>query len=125
MKIDTKPLEIKKKTVEATGSWGEVDQADELMITLYSIDTASDMVEGLKAERKLMKDAMAFFENVLGLDDKQAKHVFDTVPSSTMNIYISYVCGLIKGAPYQEFAEFNKQVHEENTDSKKESTPEK
>lgn len=125
MKIDTKPLGISKNSVEAVGSWGEQDQADELMITLYSIDAAGDdMVKSLKAERETIKQAMTFFTNVLHLSKDQAKRVFDNVPGETMNLYISYVCGLIKGAPYQSFEKFKASLKGANeTDPKDE--PEK
>ena len=72
MKIDTKPLGIGKSSVEAQGSWGQIDQADDLMIALYTIDANSDdIVKGLKAEREMMKKAMEFFKSVLGLNENR------------------------------------------------------
>ena len=51
MKIDTKPLAIGKNSMEIEGSWSQVDQADEIMIAMYSIDANDDMVKSLQAER--------------------------------------------------------------------------
>lgn len=120
MKIDTKPLEIGKGTMDAEGSWGQIDQADELMIALYQIDADSDdLVKSLKAEREMMKKAMDFFKNVFKLSEKQAHKAFNEVNGQTMNLYISYVCGLIKGAPYREFAEFKKDVEEVSDEAPK------
>lgn len=97
MKIDTKPLGISKNLVDVQGSWGQIDQADELMISLYTIDAdGDDMVKSLQAERNMMKKAMEFFKNVLGLSTKQVNKVFEEVNGQTMNLYISYVCGLVK-----------------------------
>lgn len=123
MKVDTKPLGIGKSSVEVAGSWGETDQADELMIALYSVDAAGDdMVKNLQAERDMIKKAMGFFKSVLGLSDKQAKEIRNRVPGQTMNLYISYVCGLIKGAPEQSFTKFKENVQTETkTDPKDES----
>lgn len=111
MKIDTKPLGISKKSVNVLGSWGQVDQADELMIDLYTIDAnADDIVKGLQAERKMMKSAMDFFKNIFGLTSKQVEKIFNEVDSQTMNLYVSYACGMVKGAPYQEFSAFRESV---------------
>ena len=123
MKIDTKPLGIGKNSVDVAGSWGQVDKADELMISLYSIDAdANDLVKGLKDEREMMKKAMTFFKDLFKLDKKQTEKVFNSVDGQTMNLYISYVCGLVKGAPYQEYADFAKSV---NTTDNTESNPKK
>lgn len=114
MKIDTKPLGIRKDSIDVAGSWGQVDKADELMISLYSIDADSDdMVKGLKAERAMMKQAMEFFKDLFGLDKKQVDQVFNHVAGPTMNLYVSYVCGMVKGAPYQTFADFQASVEGE------------
>lgn len=123
MKIDTTPLGIGKKAIEVNGSWGEIDQADELMIALYSIDAAGDdMVASLKAERQMMKQAMEFFKSVFHLDKKQEEHIFNKTDGQTLNLYISYVCGMVKGAPEQSFAEFKKSVQgADETDPKGES----
>ncbi|MBB1099879.1 hypothetical protein H5R88_07145 [Limosilactobacillus sp. WF-MT5-A] len=120
MKIDTTPLGIGKQSIEVNGSWGEIDQADELMISLYSIDAAGDnIVAGLKAERMLMKQAMEFFRNIFHLDKKQTDQIYNKVDSQVMNLYITYVCGLIKGASEQSFAKFKESLKGENeTDPK-------
>lgn len=113
MKIDTKPLGISKNSIDVQGSWGQIDQADDLMISLYTIDANDDdMVKSLQAERDMMKKAMEFFKSVFGLNTKQVHKIFEEVNGQTMNLYVSYVCGLIKGAPYQEFADFQKAVQE-------------
>ena len=120
MKFDTKPLGIGKSSVEAQGSWGQIDQADDLMIALYTIDANSDdIVKGLKAEREMMKKAMEFFKSVLGLNAKQVHKAFNEIDGQVMNLYVSYVCGLIKGAPYQDFSEFQKSVQEAQDESPK------
>ena len=120
MKIDTTPLEIGKKSIDVNGSWGEIDQADELMISLYSVDAAGDdLVAGLKAERAMMKQAMEFFQSIFHLDKKQVSHIFNKVDGQTLNLYVSYVCGMIKGAPEQSFAKFQESVKNEGaTDPK-------
>lgn len=122
MKIDTKPLGIGKNSIDIVGSWGQVDKADELMIDLYGIDaSADDMLKNLKAERTMMSHAMKFFTDLFGLDKKEAETVFNKVPGQTLNLYISYVCGIVKGAPYQEFSDFAKslQTTDKETDPKK------
>lgn len=125
MKIDTKPLGISKNSVDVQGSWGQIDQADELMISLYTIDAdGDDMVKSLQAERDMMKKAMDFFKSVFGLNAKQVHKVFEEVNGQTMNLYVSYVCGLIKGAPYQDFADFQKSVQEASNTAPK-TEPEK
>lgn len=123
MKIDTKPLNIGKNTMNVVGSWGQVDQADELMIALYSIGTDDDMVKNLKAERELIKRATTFFKSLFGLSDKQVQTILNKVEAQTLNLYVSYACGLVKGSPYQSFADFQHSVEEETQDPK-ESTPE-
>lgn len=111
MKIDTKPLGIGKSFIDVSGSWGQIDKADELMIALYTIDdTQDDMLKSLKAEREMMKKAMDFFKDIFKLDTKQTKQIFNKVDGQVMNLYISYACGLIKGAEYQSFADFQKAV---------------
>ncbi|WP_283582925.1 phage tail tube assembly chaperone [Limosilactobacillus difficilis] len=123
MKIDTKPLGIGKNSIEVAGSWGQVDKADELMIALYSIDAdQSDMVKSLKSEREMMKKAMEFFKDIFHLNTKEANVVFNKVDGQTMNLYISYVCGLVKGAAEQSFADFKKSV--ETTSAPKEQPSE-
>lgn len=116
MKIDTTPLGIGKKSIEVNGSWGEIDQADELMISLYSVDAVGDdLVAGLKAERSMMKQAMEFFKSIFRLDKKQIEQIFNTVDGKTLNLYTSYVCGMIKGAPDQSFAKFRESVKNEDS----------
>lgn len=115
MKIDTTPLGIGKKSIEVNGSWGEIDQADELMISLYSVDAAGDdPVAELKAERTLMKQAMAFFKNIFHLDKKQFDQIYNKNDGQVMNLYISYACGMIKGAPEQSFAKFQESIKNED-----------
>lgn len=116
MKIDTTPLGIGRKSIDVNGSWGEIDQADELMISLYSVDAAGeDLVAGLKAERAMMKQAMEFFRSIFHLDKKQVSQIFNKVDGQTLNLYVSYVCGMIKGAPEQPFAKFQESVKNEGT----------
>lgn len=113
MKIDAKPLKIGKKTIEVTGTWAQQDQADDLMITSLETQTQKDMLKTLKANRDFRKKTMAFFKDSLGLSDKEVKQAFEKVPGKTMSLYVSYVCGLIEGTPEESFAEFEKEVSEE------------
>jgi hypothetical protein len=122
MKIDTKPLGIGKNSIDVQGSWAQVDQADELMISLYTIDAdGDDMVKGLKAERQMMKQAMDFFKSIFGLTAKETDKIFNHVNSQVLNLYVTYACGMVKGAPYQSFADFQKSVEGGQTDPKDES----
>lgn len=116
MKIDTTPLGIGKKSIEAIGSWGEADKAEELMISLYSVDAAGDdLVAGLKAKHAMRKQAMEFFQSIFHLDKKQASHIFNKVDGQILNLYVSYVCGMIEGAPEQSFAKFQESIKNEGT----------
>ena len=107
MKIDTKPLAIGKDSIEVDASWSQVDKADEVMIAMYD-----DMVKSLQAEREAMKKSMAFLKDVFGLNARQTDKIYKRVSSQTLNLYISYVCGLIKGGKAESFADFEKEVKE-------------
>lgn len=111
MKIDTKPLSIGKNSINVDASWSQVDQADAVMIAMYTVSAnPDDMVKSLQAEREAMKKAMSFLKNLLGLTAKQSDSVFKHVDANTLNLYISYVCGLIKGAPEESFEKFKKDL---------------
>lgn len=111
MKIDTKPLSIGKNSIDAEGSWSLVDQADDVMIAMYTVSAnPDDMIKSLQAEREAMKKAMAFLKDLLGLTAKQADNIFKHVDANTLNLYISYVCGMIKGAPEESFEKFKKEL---------------
>ena len=110
MKIDTKPLKISKKSVEVTRTWAQQDQADDLMITSLETQSQTDMLKTLKANRAFRKKTMAFFKESLGLSEKEIEQAFAKVPGETMSLYVSYVCGLIEGAPEESFADFEKEV---------------
>lgn len=130
MKIDTKPLGIGKGFVEVIGSWGQQDMADDLMIALYETDAnQNDPIKGLKANKEMRKKAMEFFKSVFALTDEQCQKIMTDVSGNVLNIYISYVCGLIEGGNEQSFKEFNdslKPIEKENEDPKKEQRkPEK
>ena len=112
MKIDTKPLAIGKDSIEVDASWSQVDKADEVMIAMYSIDADEDMGKSLQAEREAMKKSMAFLKDVFGLNARQTDKIYKRVSSQTLNLYISYVCGLIKGGKAESFADFEKEVKE-------------
>lgn len=113
MKIDTKPLSIGKDSVGVEASWARVDEADDIMIALYSVDANADnLVKSLQAEREAMKKSMAFLKNLLGLSTKQTDKIYQHLNAQTLNLYISYVCGLIKGAPDQSFTEFENELKE-------------
>lgn len=125
MKIDVKPLKIGKDVVEAAGTWAQQDQADALMIASLETRTHKDMLESLKADRKFMKEAMEFFKEVLGLSNKQAAQVFKNVKGETLSLYVSYVCGVIKGSTPESFASFEKAVKEETTPKEQSEKSEK
>lgn len=112
MKIDTKPLAIGKSSMEIEGAWSQVDQADEIMIAMYSIDVNDDMVKSLQAERDAMKKSMNFLKDLFGLSTKQVDKIYNHVDSQTLNLYISYVCGLVKGGKAESFVDFEKEVKE-------------
>lgn len=122
MKIDTKPLEIGKDWTEVAGTWSQQDQADELMITSLETQTHKGMLESLKADRKFMKQAMAFFKDLFGLTQKQADQIFTHVKGQTLSLYVTYVCGAIKGADGQSFAEFEKAVKDSNAPKEQSAT---
>ncbi|WP_288490051.1 phage tail tube assembly chaperone [uncultured Limosilactobacillus sp.] len=114
MKIDTKPLSIGKDSVEVEASWARVDEADEIMIALYSVDANADnIVKSLQAEQEAMKKSMEFLKSLLGLSAKQTEKIYQHLSAKTLNLYISYVCGLIKGAPAQSFTKFENEVNEQ------------
>lgn len=111
MKIDTKPLKIGKNSIDVLGSWGQQDQADEVMIKLYEIDAnRDDPLKSLKAERESMKAAMSFFKDIFHLTAKETEKIFNEVPGETMNQYLSYACGLVKGAPERSFHDFEEEL---------------
>ena len=112
MKIDTKPLAIGKDSIEVDATWSQVDKADEVMIAMYSIDADDDMVKSLQAVREAMMKSMAFLKDVFGFNARQTDKIYKRVSSQTLNLYISYVCGLIKGGKAESFADFEKEVKE-------------
>lgn len=98
MKIDTKPLQIGVDSIDVAGTWSQVDKADELMIASYEIsDKQNDMLKALKAEREFLKNAMDFFKELFKLKPKQIEHIYKQVPGDTLNLYVSYVCGCVRG----------------------------
>lgn len=98
--------------MEIEGSWLQVDQADEIMIAMYSIDANDDMVKSLQAERDAMKKSMNFLKDLFGLSTKQVDKIYNHVDSQTLNLYMSYVCGLVKGGKAESFADFEREVEE-------------
>lgn len=119
MKIDTKPLQIGVDSIDVAGTWSQVDKADELMIASYEIsDKQNDMLKALKAEREFLKNAMDFFKELFKLKPKQIEHIYKQVPGDTLNLYVSYVCGCVKGAT-GSFADFEKDVKKEQESAPK------
>lgn len=126
MKIDTKPLQIGVDAIDVAGTWGQVDQADEIMIASYEIGSKQDdMLAALKAERAFLKKSMDFFKDLFKLNKKQIDHIYKEVPAETLNLYVSYVCGCVKGST-GSFAEFEKEVKEQQETAPKQqsATPE-
>lgn len=113
MKIDTKPLNIGKETIEVDGTWSQQDKADELMIASLETQTNKGMIEALKANRKFRQKAMEFFKDILKLTDKEVAKIYENISSSVLNLYVSYACGIVEGAQNGSFAEFEKAVKEE------------
>ena len=75
-------------------------------------------IKALKAEREFLKNAMDFFKELFKLKPKQIEHIYKQVPGDTLNLYVSYVCGCVKGAT-GSFADFEKDVKKEQESAPK------
>lgn len=122
MKIDTKPLQIGTDSIDVAGTWGQVDQADELMIASYETGSKQDdILSALKAERTFIKKSMEFFKDLFKLNKKQIEHIYQKVPAETLSLYVTYVCGCVKGST-GSFAEFEKEVKEQQETAPKQQS---
>lgn len=114
MKIDVRPLKIGKKWIEVAGTWGQQDMADDIMIASLQPQTHEKMLDAVKAEREFRKKAMGFLKNILQLSDKQVAQIRSNIPGEKLNLYLSYACGVVKGAEETSFEDFEKEVVKNN-----------
>lgn len=117
VKINTKQIGL-GKPINIHATVGAVDKADEMMITLLSLDaefsksdkkldSSEAMIATLKKEREVNKKIFAFLQDVLKLSDKQVDMIKERVDYQQLGSYVSYVCNRIKGVPedtYQKAA---------------------
>lgn len=112
-----------KMPINVKANLTNVDKADEMMISLLSLNvdmdeaqTAGDEqqddsealkagLEALKKERAFTKQALSFLQDVLNLSDKQLEVVKDHADFAILGLYLSYVCNRIKGVPEKAFQE--------------------
>lgn len=112
-----------KMPINVKANLTNVDKADEMMISLLSLNvdmdeaqTAGDEqqddsealkagLEALKKERAFTKQALNFLQDVLNLSDKQLDIVKDHADFAILGAYLSYVCNRIKGVPEKAFQE--------------------
>lgn len=109
VKINTKQIGLGKPVnIHATVSM--VDKADEMMITLLSLEAefskpdtklngSESMLLALKKEREVNKKIFAFLKDVLKLSNKQVDMIKERVDYNQLGDYIGYVCNRIKGVP--------------------------
>lgn len=109
VKINTKQIGL-GKPINIHATVGAVDKADEMMITLLSLDakfsksdknldSSEAMLAVLKKEREVNKKIFVFLQDVLKLSDKQVDMIKERVDYQQLGSYISYVCNRIKGVP--------------------------
>ena len=55
---------------------------------------------------------MNLLKDLFGLSSKQVDKIYNHVDSQTLNLYMSYVCGLVKGGKAESFADFEREVEE-------------
>lgn len=106
VKINTKQIGL-GKPINIHATVGAVDKADEMMITLLSLDaelskseknldSSEAMIATLKKEREVNKKIFVFLQDVLKLSDKQVDMIKERVDYQQLG---SYVCNRIKGVP--------------------------
>lgn len=117
VKINTRQIGL-GKPINIHATVGAVDKADEIMITLLSLDaelsksdknldSSEAMIATLKKEREVNKKIFVFLQDVLKLSDKQVDMIKERVDYQQLGSYVSYVCNRIKGVPedtYQKAA---------------------
>lgn len=124
VKIRTTQIGL-KKPINVKATLSNVDKADEMMISLLSLnvdleeegqddsgteekDQTKVAIENLKKERAFTKKAVSFLQDILKLTDKQIQIVKETVDYSTLGEYLNYVCGRIKGISEEAFKDVDK-----------------
>lgn len=124
VKIRTTQIGL-KKPINVKATLSNVDKADEMMISLLSLDVDLEeegqddsgteekdqtkvAIENLKKERAFNKKAVSFLQDILKLTDKQIQTVKETVDYNTLGKYLNYVCGRIKGISEEAFKDVDK-----------------
>lgn len=131
LKIRTTQIGL-KKPINVKATLSNVDKADEMMISLLSLnvdleeegqddsgteekDQTKVAIENLKKERAFTKKAVSFLQDILKLTDKQIQTVKETVDYSTLGEYLNYVCGRIKGISEEAFKDVDKNSPKEQS----------
>lgn len=131
VKIRTTQIGL-KKPINVKATLSNVDKADEMMISLLSLnvdleeegqddsgteekDQTKVAIENLKKERAFNKKAVSFLQDILKLTDKQIQTVKETVDYSTLGEYLNYVCGRIKGISEEAFKDVDKNSPKEQS----------
>lgn len=124
VKIRTTQIGL-KKPINVKATLSNVDKADEMMISLLSLnvdleeegqddsgteekDQTKVAIENLKKERAFTEKAVSFLQDILKLTDKQIQTVKETVDYNTLGKYLNYVCGRIKGISEEAFKDVDK-----------------
>ncbi len=131
VKIRTTQIGL-KKPINVKATLSNVDKADEMMISLLSLDVDLEeegqddsgteekdqtkvAIENLKKERAFNKKTVSFLQDILKLTDKQIQTVKETVDYSTLGEYLNYVCGRIKGISEEAFKDVDKNSPKEQS----------
>lgn len=131
VKIRTTQIGL-KKPINVKATLSNVDKADEMMISLLSLnvdleeegqddsgaeekDQTKVAIENLKKERAFTEKAVSFLQDILKLTDKQIQTVKETVDYSTLGEYLNYVCGRIKGISEEAFKDVDKNSPKEQS----------
>ncbi|WP_270529531.1 phage tail tube assembly chaperone [Limosilactobacillus vaginalis] len=131
VKIRTTQIGL-KKPINVKATLSNVDKADEMMISLLSLDVDLEeegqddsgteekdqtkvAIENLKKERAFNKKTVSFLQDILKLTDKQIQTVKETVDYNTLGEYLNYVCGRIKGISEEAFKDVDKNSPKEQS----------
>lgn len=131
VKIRTTQIGL-KKPINVKATLSNVDKADEMMISLLSLnvdleeegqddsgteekDQTKVAIENLKKERAFTEKAVSFLQDILKLTDKQIQTVKETVDYNTLGKYLNYVCGRIKGISEEAFKDVDRNSPKEQS----------
>lgn len=131
VKIRTTQIGL-KKPINVKATLSNVDKADEMMISLLSLnvdlkeegqddsgneekDQNKVAIENLQKERAFTKKAVSFLQDILKLSDKQIQTVKETIDYRTLGEYLNYVCGRIKGMSEEAFKDVDKNSPKEQS----------